>query len=317
MRPHQRAQPIHPPAPGAPSIFLPARSRCPWPLSVGCPLDPYTIDPNLCAYQDVQKFKLQVRELDPSSIHYTSSMLSHLGFCRRRRRLCRPASFPVSPPPPPPPLGCYLAACRLLLCVAELPVVLLALITSDCAPSLAGNIMLTADRALVGSAIPGTRVTVTGVYSVYQPGGRGASTSVSSGNAPAFLFSRHSFAALRSLKTSRCTPQLSQPYLRVVGVNVDADGRRQQQPEFSKSEEENFIAMSRDRHLYDKIGQVIPGGGAIGAEREPRGRRGGSHTPHTPVEESSCALKFASEGRLLICRLCAEHRARDLRAPGY
>jgi DNA replication licensing factor MCM5 len=137
---------------------------CPGSRESGCALDPYTIDPDLCTYQDVQKFKLQ--EL--------------------------PEAVPTG----------------------EMP----------------RNILLAADRALVGTAIPGTRVTVTGVYSVVAPQGRGGDRGGST---------------------------VSQPYLRVVGVNVDAEGRRLQQPEFSKQEEENFIAMSRDRDIYDKIGQSI------------------------------------------------------------
>lgn len=54
------------------------------------------------------------------------------------------------------------------------------------------HVMLSADRALVGAVVPGTRVTVTGVYSVVAPSGRGRGEST-----------------------------MNTPYIRVVGINIE------------------------------------------------------------------------------------------------
>jgi DNA replication licensing factor MCM5 len=94
------------------------------------------------------------------------------------------------------------------------------------------HIMLASDRALVGAVVPGTRVTVTGVYSVMAPSGR---QNDRGGDATS----------------------LSQPYLRVVGINIDEEGRNRHRVEFSKAEEEQFQTMSKDPELYDNIGKSI------------------------------------------------------------
>jgi DNA replication licensing factor MCM5 len=85
----------------------------------------------------------------------------------------------------------------------------------------------------VGAVVPGTRVTVTGVYSVMSGGGP------------------------RSRSRSSSDLAVSQPYLRVVGISIDEEGRNRHRVEFSKAEEEQFQSMSKDPELYDNIGRSI------------------------------------------------------------
>ena len=93
------------------------------------------------------------------------------------------------------------------------------------------HVMLSADRALVGAVVPGTRVTVTGVYSVVAPSGRKGRGSSDS--------------------------TMNTPYIRVVGINIEEEGRNRHNVEFSKLEQEQFTKMAKKPELYDEIGQSI------------------------------------------------------------
>ena len=47
------------------------------------------------------------------------------------------------------------------------------------------------------------------------------------------------------------------PYIRVVGINVEEEGRNRHNVEFSKIEQEQFTKMAKKPELYDEIGQSI------------------------------------------------------------
>ena len=118
------------------------------------------------------------------------------------------------------------------------------------------HVMLSADRGLVGAVVPGTRVTVraqphclhlhsfearaltlrwwlvgqvSGVYSVTAPSGRSRGGG------------------------GEATMNL--PYIRVVGINIEQEGRNRHNVEFSKVEEEEFTKMAKDSEndIYDNI----------------------------------------------------------------
>lgn len=94
------------------------------------------------------------------------------------------------------------------------------------------HILLSADRYLSNKVGPGTRVTVTGIYSIFQ-----SSTSKNTGA-----------VALRN------------PYLRIVGMQVDVDGNRRTGGAgrvFSEDEEAEFIAMSRRPNIYNEFSTSI------------------------------------------------------------
>ncbi|KAG0042209.1 minichromosome maintenance protein 5 [Gryganskiella cystojenkinii] len=90
------------------------------------------------------------------------------------------------------------------------------------------HVLLSADRELTNRVVPGSRVTIMGIYSVFQ-------TKPGKGN---------NAIAIRT------------PYIRVVGISTDTDatGRRRT---FTDEEEEEFIAMSREPGLYQKFANSI------------------------------------------------------------
>ncbi|KAF9579436.1 minichromosome maintenance protein 5 [Lunasporangiospora selenospora] len=91
------------------------------------------------------------------------------------------------------------------------------------------HVLLSSDRELTNRVVPGSRVTIMGIYSVFQ-------AKASRGNSGA--------VAIRT------------PYIRVVGIDTDTDstGRRRN---FTDEEEEEFIAMSREPGLYHKFANSI------------------------------------------------------------
>lgn len=96
------------------------------------------------------------------------------------------------------------------------------------------HILLQADRYLTNQVVPGTRVTIVGIYAIYQ-----AKQYASRSNAT-------SNVAIRN------------PYLRVLGFQTDIDnGANGQGITFSEEEEEEFLRMSRMPNLYDIFANSI------------------------------------------------------------
>ncbi|KAG0140786.1 hypothetical protein CROQUDRAFT_83949 [Cronartium quercuum f. sp. fusiforme G11] len=93
------------------------------------------------------------------------------------------------------------------------------------------HILLSVDRYLTGRVVPGSRIIATGIYSTFNSSGRNQGA-----------------IALR------------QPYLRVVGLEVDRDGngangRGRQQ--FTVEEEDEFNAMARSPDFYQRFTDSI------------------------------------------------------------
>ncbi|KAI9341271.1 MCM2/3/5 family-domain-containing protein [Zopfochytrium polystomum] len=97
--------------------------------------------------------------------------------------------------------------------------------TPDMVPvgELPRHILISADRYLAAKAVPGLRVSVTGIYSIFQQESA----------------KRQGAVAIRT------------PYLRLVGMEVDRDGERTRS--FTPQEEEEFLTMSRRPHLYEEF----------------------------------------------------------------
>ncbi|GAK67742.1 MCM-domain-containing protein [Moesziomyces antarcticus] len=96
------------------------------------------------------------------------------------------------------------------------------------------HMLMSVDRALCGRVVPGSRIIATGIYSTFASakGGKGS-------KAGAF--------ALRT------------PYLRVVGLEIDAEGAggRGMARIFSAEEEEEFARISRSPELYENFSASI------------------------------------------------------------
>ena len=92
------------------------------------------------------------------------------------------------------------------------------------------HILVSADRYLTNRVVPGSRCTVTGVFTIYQSkGGKsGAGQAV----------------AIRN------------PYLRAVGIGTDVDHTSKGNM-FSEEEEQDFLEMSRRPDLYDVFARCI------------------------------------------------------------
>lgn len=94
------------------------------------------------------------------------------------------------------------------------------------------HILLQADRYMTNQVVPGTRVTIVGIYSIYQAKSRSSGTL--------------NTVAIRN------------PYLRVLGVQTDVDnGVGGQGIVFSEEEEEEFLRLSRIPNLYDVFADSI------------------------------------------------------------
>ncbi|CAD6890715.1 unnamed protein product [Tilletia controversa] len=94
------------------------------------------------------------------------------------------------------------------------------------------HMLLSADRALCGRVVPGSRIIATGIYSTFS-----SSKGGSSGGA----------VAIRT------------PYLRVIGLEIDSEGAggRGGQRMFSAAEEEEFQRLARTPDLYKKFANSI------------------------------------------------------------
>lgn len=102
------------------------------------------------------------------------------------------------------------------------------------------QVLLTVDRSLVNKISPGTRLTINGIYSIFQ-GSSAANKNVKA-------------VAIRT------------PFIRVVGFKLEADaaGGAQSQPgassrgmSFSERDEQEMIAFSRQPDLYERFSRSI------------------------------------------------------------
>jgi len=91
------------------------------------------------------------------------------------------------------------------------------------------HLQLVLDRNLVGRAVPGTRVTVMGILTIYR------------------------VAAIREVGAAN----IRHTYLQVVGVRVDRDGAGRTITDFTTTEIQEFQALSRRKGLYDEIAKSI------------------------------------------------------------
>ncbi|OAE20741.1 hypothetical protein AXG93_2269s1020 [Marchantia polymorpha subsp. ruderalis] len=93
------------------------------------------------------------------------------------------------------------------------------------------NMLLAVDRTLVQKIVPGTRVTVLGIYSIYQAGG-------SSG-------------------PQKGAVAVRQPYLRVLGLEQAIDGKSRGALDFDDAQEQKFKEFARSPDVYAKICNMI------------------------------------------------------------
>lgn len=91
------------------------------------------------------------------------------------------------------------------------------------------HIDLSLDRYLTGRVVPGSRIIATGIYSTYS----------------------------KSNKKNQGAIALREPYLRVVGLEVDADGSGRGRKQFTPEEEDEFQAMARSRDFYERFAASI------------------------------------------------------------
>ncbi|KNZ53343.1 minichromosome maintenance protein 5 (Cell division control protein 46) [Puccinia sorghi] len=92
------------------------------------------------------------------------------------------------------------------------------------------HILLSLDRYLTGKVVPGSRIIATGIYSTFNGSGKNQGA-----------------IALR------------QPYLRVVGLEVDGDGRGSNggHHQFSAEEEDEFTRMASSPGFYQRFAESI------------------------------------------------------------
>ncbi|KAL8947620.1 MAG: hypothetical protein Q9222_006118 [Ikaeria aurantiellina] len=94
------------------------------------------------------------------------------------------------------------------------------------------HIKISADRYLTNRVVPGTRCTITGVFSIYQ-------------NKEAKSSTNNSAVAIRT------------PYLRAVGISTDIDHTAKGTATFSEEEEQEFLELSRRPDLYNVFANCI------------------------------------------------------------
>lgn len=88
------------------------------------------------------------------------------------------------------------------------------------------HITISCDRQLTNRVKPGSRVTITGIYSIYQ-----------------------------QKKVKSAAVAIRNAYIRVLGINSENDNENTNI--FSPEEEEEFIKMSRDPQIYEKFSNAI------------------------------------------------------------
>lgn len=92
------------------------------------------------------------------------------------------------------------------------------------------HIELSADRYLANKVVPGSRCTVMGIYSIYS--------------------------SSKNSKTSGAVA-IRNAYIRVLGLEVQADGSSKGSTVFDAQEEQSFLEMSRNPQLADIFAQSI------------------------------------------------------------
>lgn len=104
------------------------------------------------------------------------------------------------------------------------------------------NILMTCDRYLTNRVIPGTRVTIVGIYSIYQSKRRNAGGAGSGGSGGG-----GGGVAIRN------------PYIKVLGIQTDVETSSiwNTMTMFSEEEEEEFLQMSRRPDLYELLAHSI------------------------------------------------------------
>jgi DNA replication licensing factor MCM5 len=85
------------------------------------------------------------------------------------------------------------------------------------------SILLSVERSIVSIAVPGTRVSVLGIYTILQSHAKKSIGGVA----------------------------IHQPYMRVIGLKTEGSGRFH--PKFTPEEESNFIKFSRQPQVYKKL----------------------------------------------------------------
>lgn len=93
------------------------------------------------------------------------------------------------------------------------------------------HIMISADRYLANRVVPGTRCTITGVYSIYQAKG--------------------------SRRAQNAAVAIRNPYIRAVGIHTDVDHTTKGNAVFTAEEEQEFLEMSRRSDIYDVFARCI------------------------------------------------------------
>lgn len=91
------------------------------------------------------------------------------------------------------------------------------------------HILLSADRSLTNKVIPGTRCTITGIYSIYH----------------------------NKAKDSVGAVAVRNPYIRVLGIQTELEHDNHNNTIFSEEEEEEFLALSRTPNLYEVFSNSI------------------------------------------------------------
>ena len=90
-----------------------------------------------------------------------------------------------------------------------------------------------ADRYLVGKLIPGTRVTITGIYTVIEK---------------------------KQIIGDSGAAGLKLPYIIILGFEADRMALKRHESNFSLEEESKFIEFSKNPNIYEKISQTIASG---------------------------------------------------------
>ncbi|XP_073067002.1 DNA replication licensing factor MCM5 [Primulina eburnea] len=89
------------------------------------------------------------------------------------------------------------------------------------------NILLSVDRHLVQTIVPGTRLTIIGIYSIFQ--------------------------AANSSASHKGAVAIRQPYIRVVGLEETGEANSRGPTKFTREEIDEFKKFSSDKNAYDKI----------------------------------------------------------------
>eukprot|EP01041_Mallomonas_annulata_P004288 gene4288-8525_t len=92
------------------------------------------------------------------------------------------------------------------------------------------NILLSVDRHLVDRVVPGTRVAVLAISSLFNSGAK--------------------------QRISSSTP-IRTPFLRVLGIHLQSEGGGRTSSNFTPQEEDEFQRLARDPNIYDKLAHSI------------------------------------------------------------